>query len=70
MNCPTADSGNDGDLASISGWSGKSAGVANIFTSHEDTDMLSDFALLGCHAISNPGITRAQRLQRFVDSLG
>ena len=53
---PAADRGKDGNLRPRTNRAHESTGVANVFVADENIDVLANFALFCCHAISNPGI--------------
>src|SRR5258708_17957737 len=69
MHCPqgflstAADRRHDRNLRSSGQRTHKPAGIADIFVSDEDIDVLSNLSLLGRDAISNPRVEDPQRRQ-------
>jgi hypothetical protein len=51
-----ADGGDDGNLESFLDGSGEAAGVADIFVSDEDVDVLADLALFVDDAVAGAGM--------------
>ena len=56
-----ADCGNDGNFESFADGSGEAAGVADIFVSDEDVDVLADLALFVDDAVADAGMERPER---------
>jgi hypothetical protein len=63
-----ADGGDDGDFQSFVDGGGEAAGVADIFVSEEDVDVLADLALFVDDAVADAGIERPERGERVGDS--
>jgi hypothetical protein len=51
-----ADGGDDGNFESFADGSGEAAGVADIFVSDEDVDVLADLALFVHDAVADAGM--------------
>ena len=56
-----ADGGDDGNFESFAEGSGEAAGVADIFVSDEDVDVLADLALFVDNAVADAGMERPER---------
>ena len=56
-----ADGRNDGNFESFGDGSGEAAGVADIFVSDEDVDVLADNALFVDDAVADSGMERPER---------
>jgi hypothetical protein len=52
----SADGGDDGNFESFADGSGEAAGVADIFVSDEDVDVLADLALFVDDAVASAGM--------------
>jgi hypothetical protein len=62
-----ADGGDDGNFESFADDSGEAAGVADIFVSDEDVDVLADLALFVDDAVADTGMERPERGERVGD---